>query len=107
MCGARIGRGVYVNTLGLSDYHLLALADGVVVGADAHVSGHTVEAGIVKTGRVTLGRGVTIGVGSVVEIDVEIGDGSQVGALSFVAKHTRLEGNTVYAGSPVKRLHAA
>jgi serine acetyltransferase len=107
MCGARIGRGVYINTLGLSDYHLLSLGDNVVVGADAHVSGHTVEAGLVKTGPVTLGAGVTVGVGAIVEIDVEIGDGAQVGALSFVPKHTRLEGNTVYAGIPVRRIHAA
>jgi hypothetical protein len=107
MCGAGIGRGVYVNTLGLSDYHLLSLDDHVVVGADAHVSGHTVEAGFVKTGRVRLGREVTVGIGSIIEIDVEIGAGSQVGALSFVPKHTRLDGNTVYAGIPVRRLHAA
>jgi serine acetyltransferase len=107
MCGARIGRGVYVNTLGLSDYHLLSLDDHVVVGADAHISGHTVEAGFVKTGRVRLGRDVTVGIGSIVEIDVEIGAGSQVGALSFVPKHTRLDGNTVYAGIPVRRIQAA
>jgi acetyltransferase-like isoleucine patch superfamily enzyme len=107
MSGARLGRRVYVNSLALSDYNLLQFGDDVVVGADAHVAGHTVEQGIVKTGPVMLHDGVTIGVGCVIEIDVEIGEGSQVGALSFVAKHARLEARTIYAGIPVKRLHAA
>ena len=32
------------------------------------------------------GREVTIGLGSVIDIDVEIGDNTQVGALRFVPK---------------------
>jgi len=107
LCGARIGRRSYINSLGVSDYNLLHFGDDVVIGADAHVSGHTVENGIVKTGRVTLGDRVTVGVGSVIEIGVAVGESSQVGALSFVPKHARLEPKTVYAGIPVKRLHAA
>ena len=99
--GARLGRGVYVNTTSISDHNLLAFGDGVVIGADVHLSGHTVERGLVKTGRVRLGRGVTIGLGTAVEIDVEAGDGCQVGALSFVPKHARLDAGTIYAGIPV------
>jgi carbonic anhydrase/acetyltransferase-like protein (isoleucine patch superfamily) len=34
---------------------------------------------------------VTIGLGSVIEIGVDIGADSQVGALSFVPKHTKLK----------------
>jgi acetyltransferase-like isoleucine patch superfamily enzyme len=102
--GARMGRRVYVNTLSISDHNLLDFGDDVVIGADVHVSGHTVEAGVVKTGPVRLGRGVTIGLSSVVEIDVAIGDRAQVGALSFVPKHTVLEPGGVYAGIPVALL---
>jgi carbonic anhydrase/acetyltransferase-like protein (isoleucine patch superfamily) len=42
--------------------------------------------------------------GTVIEIGVEIGPNAQVGALSFVPKHTKLPGDAVYAGIPVKRL---
>jgi acetyltransferase-like isoleucine patch superfamily enzyme len=105
--GARIGRRVYVNTLTISDHNLLEFGDDVVIGADVHLSGHTVEHGIVKTGRVCLGRNVTVGLGSVVEIDVRAGDGAQIGALSFVPKHTSLEGDVVYAGVPVEPLRHA
>jgi len=102
--GARMGRRVYVNSLMLSDPNLLDFGDDVVIGADVHLSGHTVEGGIVKTGAVRLGSRVTIGLGAVVGIGVDIGSDCQVGALSLVPKHTRLEANAVYAGIPVKRI---
>ena len=51
-----------------------------------------------------LGRNVTIGLGSVIDIDVEAGPDCQVGALSLVPKHTKLEAGAVYAGIPVRRI---
>lgn len=102
--GARIGRRVYVNTTSISDHNLLEFGDDVVIGADVHISGHTVERGVVKTAPVRLGRHVTIGLGSVIDIDVEVGDACQVGALSLVPKHARLEAGSIYAGIPVKRI---
>jgi len=106
LSGASIGRRVHVNSFALSDYNLLEFGDDVVIGADVHLSGHTVEAGIVKTGGVRLANGVTIGVGAVVGIGVAMGHGSQVGALSLVPKHTTLEPGHIYAGIPVRRLGA-
>jgi acetyltransferase-like isoleucine patch superfamily enzyme len=98
--GARLGKRVYVNSLGVSDYNLLDFGDDVVIGAAVHLSGHTVEGGVVKTAHVRLGDNVTIGIGSVIEIDVEIGAHAQVGAMSFVPKHARLKGGVVYVGVP-------
>jgi acetyltransferase-like isoleucine patch superfamily enzyme len=102
--GARVGRGVWVNSLALMDHNLLELGDGAVVGSDAHVAGHLVERGVLKTAPVRIGRGATIGIGSVVEIGAEVGDRTQVGALSVVPKHARLDADAVYAGAPVRRI---
>ena len=104
LSGARLGKRVYVNSLSVSDYNLIECGDDVVIGGGVHLSGHTVEAGVVKTGCVRLGSNVTIGLGSVIEIGVEIGSDSQVGALSFVPKHSRLKGGIVYAGCPAMPL---
>jgi acetyltransferase-like isoleucine patch superfamily enzyme len=104
LAGARVGRRVYVNSLAVTDYNLLEFGNDVVIGDSAHLSGHTVEGGVVKTAPLRLGSNVTIGLGSVLEIGVEAGDGCQVGALSFVPKHTRLEPGTIYAGVPAHRL---
>jgi acetyltransferase-like isoleucine patch superfamily enzyme len=102
--GARVGRRVYVNTLAISDHNLLELGDDVVIGAGVHISGHTVERGIVKTAPVRLGRGVTVGLGTVVDIGVEAGPGCQIAPLSVVLKHTTLDAGAVYGGVAVRRL---
>ena len=102
--GARLGRGVYINTVHISDHNLLDFGDRVIIGSEVHVSGHTVEDGVVKTGRVRLGHQVTVGLGTTIEIDVIAGDRCQIGALSFVPKHTTLDGGAVYVGAPVRRL---
>ena len=104
--GATMGARVFVNSLAVTDHNLLDFGDDVIVGGDVHLSGHTVENGMLKTARVRLGRGVTVGVGSVVGIGVEAGDRAQIGALSLVPKFSRLEGDAVYAGTPVRRLDA-
>ncbi|MEZ5293791.1 MAG: hypothetical protein R2745_22095 [Vicinamibacterales bacterium] len=102
--GATVGRGVYINSLTISDHNMLTLGDGVVIGGGVHMSGHTVEHGMLRTGTVALGRGVTVGVGSVVGIDVTAGEGCHIGALSVVPKHARLDADAVYVGAPVARL---
>jgi acetyltransferase-like isoleucine patch superfamily enzyme len=104
MNGAHIGRGAWVNSLSLMDHNLIELGDGSVVGSDAHMAGHIVEGGVLKTAPVKIGRHVTIGIGTVIEIGAVIEDGVQVGALSVVPKHSRLEAGGKYAGAPVHRL---
>lgn len=102
--GARLGRDVWVNSLSLMDHNLLDFADGVMIGSDAHVSGHVVERGILKTARVQLGRNTLIGIGSVVGIGVTSGADVQVGTLSVVPKFAVLEPGGVYVGVPAVRL---
>jgi acetyltransferase-like isoleucine patch superfamily enzyme len=104
LSGARLGPRVYVNWLSISDCHLLEFGDGVVIGADAHISAYTVEGGVFKTAAVRLGRNVTVGIGSVIDIGVDAGPNSQVGALSFVRKYTKLEAGATYAGIPARRI---
>lgn len=99
--GAKLGRRVWVNSLWVTDHNLLEFGDDVVIGSEVHLSGHTVERGTVKTAKVRLGAGVTIGVSAIVEIGVTVGAGSQIGALSFVPKFAQLEAGKTYAGIPV------
>lgn len=103
LAGARLGRRVYVNSLAVTDYNLLEFGDDVVIGDAVHLSGHTVEEGVLKTGTVRLGRNVTIGIGSVIAIGVVAGDGCQVGAMSLVPKQTWLEPASLYVGVPVQK----
>lgn len=102
--GARIGRRVFVNSLKVGDHNLLEFGDGVVIGSDVHLSGHTVERGVVRTAPVRLAANVTVGIGSVVGIGVRVGAGTQVAALSVVPKFHELDAGAVYAGVPARRI---
>jgi acetyltransferase-like isoleucine patch superfamily enzyme len=102
--GARIGRGVWVNSLSLMDHNLLELGDFSVVGSDVHMSGHLVENGTLVTAPVRVGARATIGIASVITLGAEIGDGAQVGALSVVPKFQKLDAGGVFAGAPVRRI---
>ena len=102
--GATIGRGVYINSLSISDHNMLEFGDGVVIGENVHLSGHTVEGGVVKTGKVRLARFVTVGLGSMVGIGVEAGEKCQIGALSVVPKNSKLDGGAIYAGVPARKI---
>ena len=103
--GARLGRGVYINSLAVTDHNLLEFGDRVIIGDGVHLSGHTVEHGVVRTAAVRLGDDVLIGLGAVVGIGVEAGARCQVGALSLVPKFSRLKAGATYAGTPVRELH--
>ena len=93
-----------MNSLEVNDHNLLEFGARVIIGGDVHLSGHTVERGVIRTGRIRLGDNVTVGVGSIVNIGVEAGPRCQIGALSFVPKFSRLEADTTYVGVPVRKL---
>ena len=100
--GAKIGRGVYVNTARLNDHNLLVLEDKSVVGGDAKLIAHLVEAGMVKAQPVHVGKRSVIGINTVVGPGVEIGANSAVGAMSFVPKGTTIPPNEAWGGVPAR-----
>lgn len=100
--GARVGRGVYINSTRVGDHNLLELGDGAVIGSDVHLSGHTVEHGCLVTRRTRVGAHAVIGIGSIVSPGAEIGAGVHVGALSFVPKDVHLRDGGRYVGVPVR-----
>lgn len=100
--GAKIGRRVWINSLGVTDHCLLEFGDDVVIGAGAHLSGHTAERGAIRTDTIMLGAGTTIGVNTIVGIGVVTEPNCQIGALSFVPKHSHLLADTTYTGVPVR-----
>jgi acetyltransferase-like isoleucine patch superfamily enzyme len=100
--GAKIGRGVHINSLAIYDHNLLEFGDGVVIGSDAKLSGHTIARSELLLAPVRLGHGVTIGTNSIVQPDVQIGDRTTIGVLSLVPAGSRLEPDRVYAGVPVQ-----
>ncbi len=73
--GAKIGRGVVIlsrNAPVCTD--LLTIGDGAVIRRDAFFSGYRAEAGVIRTGAVTIGKHAFVGQATVLDIDTSLGD---------------------------------
>lgn len=100
--GAKLGPGVYVNTAKLNDHNLLVFEEKAVVGGDAKLVAHLVERGQVKAYPVVLRKRAVVGINTVIGPGVEVGEGSAVGAMSFVPKGTQIPPNEAWGGVPAK-----
>ncbi len=103
LLGARIGRRVLVATpLMPVCTDLLSIGDDSVIGRHVLLNGYRVEAGRVRTGTVTIGRGCFIGESTVVDIDTAMGDGSQLGHSSALLPGQRVAAGQRAHGSPAQ-----
>lgn len=100
--GAKLGPGVYVNTAKLNDHNLLVMEEKSVVGGDAKLVAHLVEKGKLKADPVILRKRAVVGINTVIGPGVEIGEGSAVGAMSFVPKGTKIPPNEAWGGVPAR-----
>lgn len=100
--GAKVGKGVLINSKDIGDVSLLEVGDGTVVGGEVVVIAHIAEGGKLKFKSVKIGRNVTVGLGTVVMPGCEIGDHSVIAARSVLPKHTLVPPYSVFAGSPAK-----
>jgi len=96
------------NGIVISDFVTLAPSVKIFTSSDDYI-GEKLTGPIVpsqftggKNGKVSLGKHVIIGSGSIVLPDCTIGEGSSVGALSLVKKN--LEPWGVYLGIPARRI---
>jgi len=102
--GARIGRGVMLNTCNLFDVDLIEIGDDSFIGGDAVVIGHVGEAGILRIRRVRIGKRCTVGQSSVIFPGATMEDGSVLGALSLLPKGKTLPAGTVWGGNPIREI---
>lgn len=102
LMGAKIGKGVQINTKGIADVSLVEIGDDSVIGGDAVIIGHIVEHGKLKLKRTVIGKKVTIGLGAVVMPGCIIGDKSLVAARSVLSKNTQVQDGSIFAGTPAK-----
>lgn len=99
LCGMKLGRGAWINTINILDPYLVEIGDGTVVGGDAVISPHLFEAGHLLIGRIRIGRRCLIGSDAYVSPGVTIGDGCVVGLRAYLRK-----GRTVAPGSRISSL---
>ena len=92
-----IGAFCYLNA-----HFGITLEDGVQIGGGSQLhTDNTIEE--IK-GEIILRKGACVGANSVILPNVEVGEGSIVGALSLVKSGTKIPPHEVWGGIPAKRI---
>ena len=72
------------------------------INAGASLQTHLYEDRLMKVGRIKIGKDVTVGAGSTVLYDTNVGDGAQIGPLTLVMKGEALPPRSSWVGSPAQ-----
>ena len=98
--GARIGRGVYMDTTDVTEFDCVRIGDEAELNGWSGPQTHLFEDRVMKIGYVQIGAQTTIGESSTVLYDTVVGDRVVLGPLTLVAKGERLPPDTRWEGSP-------
>ncbi len=104
LLGVRVGRRVFDDGAHIPERTLVAIGDGCTINAGTSIQCHSQEDGGFKSDRITIGAGVTIGVGSWVHYGVTIGDGAELGPDAFLMKGSEVPAGTRWVGNPAAEL---
>ncbi|SES38950.1 Pls/PosA family non-ribosomal peptide synthetase [Actinokineospora terrae] len=101
--GARVGAGAIILTRNIPVCtDLLTIGAGAVVRKDTWLVGYRAEAGMITTGRVTIGAGAYIGEAGVLDIDTTLGDGAQLAHASCLPAGASVPAGESRHGSPAR-----
>ncbi|MGP4002613.1 Pls/PosA family non-ribosomal peptide synthetase [Streptomyces sp. 8N706] len=101
--GAKIGRGTVIFSRSLPVCtDLLTVGENTVIRKDAYFTCYRAMAGRIRTGPVTLGSDVLVSEGTVLDIDVSMGDGSQLGHSSSLHAAQTVPDGQAWQGSPAQ-----
>jgi non-ribosomal peptide synthetase-like protein len=102
--GAKIGRDVVIFAKIVPVCtDLLSIGNGTVIRKDVAIAGYRADGGVIRTGRVTLGRDVLVSEAAVLDIDTTMGDGSQLAHRSSLYPGQTVPAGERWHGSPAER----
>ena len=100
--GVKTGRRAFMNTTDITEFDMVTIGDDAALNADCGPQTHLFEDRVMKVGSVKIGARSSIGAGTIILYDSELGDDTHIEALSLVMKGERLSPGTDWTGSPVK-----
>jgi len=100
--GVKVGKRVWMNTTDITEFDMVSLGDDVALNENCGPQTHLFEDRVMKVGSVKIGARSSIGAGTIILYDTEIGTDCMIDALSLVMKGERLATGTDWTGSPVQ-----
>ncbi len=104
--GCRFGQGVFMDTTDITEFDCIDVGDFCAINSLSALQTHLYEDRVMKVGRVKLGTGVTVGSGSTVLYDTDVGDFARIGKLTIVMKGEGIPAHSQWEGAPAQTVIA-
>jgi non-ribosomal peptide synthetase-like protein len=101
LLGCRIGREVYIDSLGFLEFDLTDVGDRATLNRDCVLQTHLFEDRVLKGACLRVGADCEIGAQSIVLYNTRMKDGARLGALSLLMKGEVLPAGPLWVGSPL------
>jgi non-ribosomal peptide synthetase-like protein len=101
--GCKIGKYCYIETDLFSEFDLVNIGDFVSLNAGVVVQNHLFEDRVMKSSRVTIGEGCSVGNMSVVLYDSNMEKGAVLGPMSLLMKGEMMPQHCHWHGIPTSR----
>jgi non-ribosomal peptide synthetase-like protein len=102
LMGAKVGPRCLIDTAHVGAWDLISIGEDTSIGADTQLLGYRVENGMVRFGRVDIGRECFVGIHCALGLDVRMADGSSLDDQSMLPDGAAIPASTGYAGSPAR-----
>jgi non-ribosomal peptide synthetase-like protein len=104
--GCKFGQGVYLDATDITEFDCVSVGDFAAINGTGPLQTHLYEDRVMKTGRIEIGKGVTISSGTTVLYDTKIGDFARLGPLTIVMKGEEIPAFSHWLGSPAQPIEA-
>lgn len=102
--GVKMGERVYCESLYVTEFDLVEIADDVSIGKLVALQTHLFEDRIMKMAMLKIDSGVDVGVRSIVLYEAHVKSQARVGSLSLILKAEVIPANSNWEGIPAQRL---
>jgi non-ribosomal peptide synthetase-like protein len=100
LLGARMGRGVYLDTTDITEFDCVSIGEHSELNAACCPQTHLFEDRVMKIDHVHIGARVTLGPRCTVLYGARVGDDAQLGPLTLVMKGEAIPPGTRWHGLP-------
>ncbi|WP_026257467.1 Pls/PosA family non-ribosomal peptide synthetase [Actinopolymorpha alba] len=106
LLGVRMGHRVFDDGCRILERTLTQIGDDCALNAGTILQAHSLEEGVFKSDRITIGTGCTIGTSAFVHYGVVIDEHAQIDADSFLMKGEHVPAHARWRGNPAVELTA-